>query len=292
MSRALWLLPGNIFSCCAVTAIPRPTTGADEGNGETKRYDGPGRPVEASSRSATFAPLVSLRRTWIAALPVAALLLVGCGGGGDDSTAAAPVTTTAAPVALAKAELIERGDAICAEVNAAVGTIATSSAEADSQTGQVAGLYSGMVASLENLGAPQESDGYAEFAAAADELAAAEDEVELAAERGDTAGIEAAEANASSALSSFQSAAQEYGFEECGEGPSAPVTSAPESGETGSAEAPEESESEAVEPEPEAAPEEAPETGGAGGTAEGGGTAGGTEGGGASGGESGGIGPG
>jgi hypothetical protein len=232
---------------------------------------------------------MSLRRTWIAALPVAALL-AGCGGGDDDSTEAAPVTT-AAPVALTKAELIERGDAICAEVNAAVGTVATGSVEADGQAGQVAGLYGGMVASLENLGAPQESDGYAEFVAAAEELAAAEGEVELAAERGDTAGIEAAEANASSALSSFQSAAQEYGFEECGEGPSAALTSAPESGETGSAEAPEESEP--VEPEPEAVPEEAPETGGAGGTVEGGGTAGGTEGGGGTtGGESGGIGPG
>jgi hypothetical protein len=220
---------------------------------------------------------VSPRRTLLA-LPLAALAIAGCGGGGDDSTESTPVTTVEAPAALTKDELIEQGDAICAEVNAAVGTVGASSAETGNPAAQTADLYSGMIASLKNLGAPQEADGYPEFAAAADELSTAE-----------------GEANASSALSSFQAVAAEYGFENCGEGPSAPVAgAAPESGETGSAEAPEESEAEAVEPEAEAepAPEPAPETGGAGGTAEGGGTGGGGEAGGTTGGESGGIGPG
>ena len=79
-----------------------------------------------------------------------------------------------------------------------------------------------MVESLKNLGTPQETDGYAEFTAAADELATAEGEVKLAAEREDTAGLETAESNASAALASFQEAAGEYGFEDCSEGPSAP----------------------------------------------------------------------
>jgi hypothetical protein len=190
--------------------------------------------------------------------------------------------------------LIEQGDAICAEVNAAIGTVGASSAETSSPTAQAADLYSGMVASLKNLGAPQEPAGYSEFTAAADELATTEGEVKLASERGDTAGLEAAESKASAALSSFKEAAQEYGFKECGEGPSAPTATAPEAGGTGSAEAPEESEAEAVEPEAEAepAPEVTPETGGAGGATEGGGTTGGGGGGGTSGGESGGIGPG
>jgi hypothetical protein len=232
------------------------------------------------------------RYAFLAVLPIAALL-AGCGGGGDDdSTEAAPVATTAVPELLSKDELIEQGDAICAEVNAAVGTIGASSAET-SPVAQVADLYTGMITNLKNLGAPQESSGYPEFVAAADELSTAQGEVKLASERGETAGLEAAEANASAALSSFQSAAQEYGFEACGEGPSAPsVTAAPESGETGSAEAPAEPEVEAEEPEVEAepAPEPAPETGGAGGT--GGGATGAPEGGGTTGGESGGIGPG
>jgi hypothetical protein len=240
---------------------------------------------------------MSPRRTWILALPAAALLIVGCGGGGGDDSSESTATTTAAPAALSKAELIEQGDAICAEVNAAVGSVGSSGTENSSPASQAADLYSGMVASLNNLGTPQETDGYAEFSSAAEELAKAEDEVKLASERGDTAGLEAAESSASSALTSFQNAASEYGFKDCSEGPSAPATSSPgaEAGEieSGGEEA-EAIEPEAVEPEVEAepAPEVAPETGGAGGTAEGGGTAGAPEGGGTTGGSSGGIGPG
>lgn len=229
------------------------------------------------------------------ALPIIALAIAGCGGGSDDSTATTAATTEATTTALTKAELIEQGDAICAEVNAAVGTVGASSAETGSPAAQVADLYSGMVASLKNLGTPTETDGYAEFSSAADELSTAEGEVKLASERSDAPGLETAESNASAALSSFQEVAQEYGFEECSEGPSAPVTSAtPESGEAEAGEEAESVEPEAVEPEVEAepAPEVAPETGGAGGTAEGGGTGGAPEGGGSTGGESGGIGPG
>jgi hypothetical protein len=240
---------------------------------------------------------VSPRRIWILALPAIASLIVGCGGGGGSDSSESTATTVAAPTALSKAELIEQGDAICAEVNAAVGSVGSSSTENSSPAAQAADLYSGMVASLNNLGTPQEADGYAEFSSAAEEFAKAENEVKLASERGDTAGLEAAESSASSALTSFQNAASEYGFEDCSEGPSAPATSAP-SAEAGEVELEGEEaeavEPEAVEPEVEAepAPEVAPETGGAGGTAEGGGTAGAPEGGGAPGGSSGGIGPG
>jgi hypothetical protein len=227
---------------------------------------------------------------------VAALLVAGCGGGGGGDSSESTATTVAAPRALSKAELIEQGDAICAEVNAAVGSVGSSGTENSSPASQAADLYSGMVASLNNLGTPQEIDGYSEFSGAAEELAKAEDEVKLASERGDTAGLEAAESNASEALTSFQNAASEYGFKDCSEGPSAPATSGPssESGEVESSGEEEAVEPEVVEPEveAEAAPEVAPETGGAGGTAEGGGTAGAPEGGGSTGGSSGGIGPG
>lgn len=238
-------------------------------------------------------PLLPSRRmrfpfALIVALVVVAALLTGCGGSGSDESteSVAPVTETT--VALTKAELIERGDGICAEVNAALGTVGTSSSET-SPAEQEAGLYSGMISSLKNLGAPQEAAGYSEFIAAAEALATAEDEVKLAAEREDTASLESVEASASSARGEFQTAAEEYGFEECGAGPSSPTTTAPESGETGPSEAPqEEAAPEEVAPEEEA-PEAAPETGGA---EEGGGTAEAPEeGGGTTGGSSGGIGP-
>jgi hypothetical protein len=204
------------------------------------------------------------------ALPLAALAIAGCGGGGDDSTSTA--ATTEAAVALSKDELISQGDAICGEVNKAVGAaeIITAEGEESELATKVSGLYLGMVESIRNLGTPDDDTGYPEFIAAADAFSTAEDEVKLAAEREDTLALEEATSTAASAREEFQAAADEYGFEDCGEGPSAPTASgtgagAPEEVEEGGVEvAPEELEEEVV-PE-EVAPEEvAPETGGAGG---------------------------
>ena len=224
------------------------------------------------------------------AVSLGGLALAGCGGGDDETTES--TATAEAPAALSKAELISQGDAICAEVNAAVGSVAAS--ESADETERVADLYIGMVESLENLGTPAEETGYPEFIAAAGELSKVEGELKLAAEREDAAGLEEASSAAVPALEEFEDQAAQYGFEECGEEPAAPspgAGAAPvEEGEEGGLEVlPEEVEEEAV-PE-EAAPEEvAPETGGAGGGIEeaapesGGGESGG--------GSSGGVGPG
>ncbi len=203
----------------------------------------------------------------ILAVPVTALALAGCGGGDDETTES--TATVEAPPALSKAELISQGDAICAEVNAAIGSAAASEAETSEQTTQVAALYVGMVESIKNLGTPSEEDGYAEFVAAANALSEIEGTAKLAAERDDSAALAEATTKAGPALEEFQSSAEEYGFEECGQEPVAPSPSGPGSGvappaEGGVEAAPEELEEEVV-PE-EAAPEEvAPETGGAGG---------------------------
>jgi hypothetical protein len=226
------------------------------------------------------------------AVPLAALAIAGCGGGGGDSTSTP--TTTETTVALSKAELISQGDAICAEVNKAAGAAEiVSEGEASELATKVSGLYIGMVESIKGLGAPEDATGYPEFAAAADELSRAEGEVKLAAEREDVVALEEASGSASSAVEAFESAAGEYGFQDCSEGPSAPTPGgsggATEEAEEGGVEvAPEEIEEEAV-PE-EVAPEEvAPETGGAGGGVE---EAAPEAGGGSTGGSSGGVGPG
>jgi hypothetical protein len=221
----------------------------------------------------------------------AALALAGCGGGGGDDTTAAPVETTEAAPALSKEDLIAQGDAICAEVNAAVGTLGASETEASDQVSQAADLYGGMVDRLQALGTPDEAEGYEEFANAADELAQATSDAELASQRGDEEALAAAQEDVSSSLSAFQEAAASYGFEDCAEAPSAPEATIPGDAAAGGEEevAPEEVAPEEVAPE-EAAPEEAaPETGGAGGGT-GGGTV--TPGGESGGGASGGIGPG
>jgi hypothetical protein len=226
-----------------------------------------------------------------------ALVVAGCGGGGEDSTESTAAETTEAP-ALTKEELIAQGDAICAEVNAAVGTVGSTSSAASSAATQVAGLYDGMVERLKGLGAPRdESTGYPEFIAAAESLAQAEDNVKLASEREEGTALSAAEAEASSALSEFQSASRSFGFEQCAEAPAAPTPSG--GGEAGGGEESSggvEEEAPAEEAAPEEEAEAAPETGGAGSVEEesaggGAGVGGGTEGG-SGGGSSGGIGPG
>ncbi|HKB50676.1 MAG TPA: hypothetical protein VKC63_04540 [Solirubrobacterales bacterium] len=240
---------------------------------------------------------MGISRRLLAILPLVAVAIAGCGGGGA-STASAPVETTEATTALSKEELIAQGDAICAEVNAAVGAVGSTSSGASGQAAQAAGLYGGMVERLKGLGAPSdESTGYPEFISSAEALAQAEDNVKLASEREEGEALSEAEAEASSALTSFQSAATSFGFEQCAEAPVAPSPSS--AGEESSGE----EASEGVEEEAEeAAPEEvapAPEAGGAGAVEEegaggGAGVGGGTEGGGSGsgGGSSGGIGPG
>jgi hypothetical protein len=233
---------------------------------------------------------------------LAALVIAGCGGGDDDTTEATTPTTEESQ-SLTKAELIEQGDGICAEVNAAVGALGAEAAEAavPDTIEKSANLYIGMVERLQDLGTPSDDDGsYAKFMEAAEEFAKVEGEVKLAAEREDTLALGEAASEAAPALEEFRAQAASYGFEECSEEAAAPSSAGGETAdgeefEGGEEEGGVEAEPEYVEPEPEeeaAAPEEAaPETGGAGGA--GGGTApeaGGGESGGGS--ESGGVGPG
>jgi hypothetical protein len=233
-----------------------------------------------------------------------ALVIAGCGGGGDETESTA-ATATEEPQKLTKSELIEQGDDICAETNAAVGALDSEPEEAavPATIEKTANLYTGMVERLQELGAPEGAESkFTSFMEAAEELAKVEGEVKLAAEREDTAALGEAASEATPTLEEFQTEAEAYGFEKCSEGPGAVTPSGTAGGSTGS-EGGEEvegvEEEGGVEPEPEfeeAAPEEeiapeeepAPETGGAGGGAEvapeGGGESGGSE--------SGGVGPG
>jgi hypothetical protein len=208
-------------------------------------------------------------------LAALALAIAGCGGGGDETTDSTAVTVEE-PRTLSKDELIEQGDAICAEVNAAVGALGSETGEEAAVPDQIektANLYTGMVERLQDLGAPEGDDGsYAKFMEAAEELAKVEGEVKLAAEREDTVALGEAATEATPALEEFQSQAAIYGFEDCSEGPGAVTPSGEPDGEAGGEEfegeeGGVEAEPEYVEPEyEEPAPEEpAPETCGAGG---------------------------
>lgn len=209
-----------------------------------------------------------------------ALVVAGCGGGGDETETTTP--TVEEPVALTKDELIEQGDGICAEVNAAVGALTSSASEeagSPEQSEKVANLYLGMVERLQDLGAQEESETeFMKFSEATEQLAKVEGELKAAAAEEDLAAMEEAGQEAASALEEFQSQADIYGFEECSEEPGALATpagggEAAPAGEEfeGEEEGGIEPEYEEPAPEEEIVPEEeeiAPETGGAGGGSE------------------------
>jgi hypothetical protein len=214
------------------------------------------------------------------ALVFLTLLASGCGGGGSSSTTTAKKPKAEEKPQLSKAAFISQGDAVCGEVNTAIGSVGESAAESTSQTTQVANLYIGMVESLQRLGRPSETDGYSEFMGAAEKLAKVEGEIKKASEAEEIEALETASQEAVPAVEEFQSEAAVYGFEDCSEGPHAPEA-APESSPGSEEVSPEESggievapeevapEEEFI-PEEESAPEEeaAPETGGAGGEIE------------------------
>lgn len=237
---------------------------------------------------------MSLRTYFFAAVSIVAIAAAGCGGGDSstDTTAAATTTTST----LTKDDLIQQGDGICAEVNAAVGTVESSSSDEATQASQEAELYSGMMDRLRGLGTPDDSTGLDAVYSAGDDLVQAQKDAQLAAERNDTTALTSAQADAATALSSFHDAASSYGFKECGQGAKAPsgttTTTSPASPTTPATTTPVAPVTPAA-PAAPAAPAPAPATGGGtpGGTS-GGAAGGGTTGGGTGGGSSGGVGPG
>jgi len=208
------------------------------------------------------------------------LAAAGCGGDDEPTPAPTPAEQPAETASLTKDELISQGDGICAEVNAAIGTIdgSTTIAESD-KADQKADIYDGLADRLEQLGTPSDGDAPADVIAALRDL-------------GSGSGAEGD-------LAALQSAATSYGFTDCAEAPSAPVATGAEAPPTdGSGIEPSTGDGTYTEPAPaEPAPAPAPSDGTGGvnpdaGSGTGGASPGDSGSSGGSGGSSGGIGPG
>lgn len=205
-----------------------------------------------------------------------------CGGGDDEKapdTTAAPSTTADETPALTREEIIAEGDAICAEVNAAVGGLESTETTPAGRLSLRTDLYTGMVERLRGLSTedPELTDVFS----AGRDLIQASAEAEAAAEAGDTEATVAAETTVQAALEAFRRAASEYGFTECGGEPSISVDVSPGGGtdepsespaDTGGTETPEPSE-----PSDGGAAGGAPPGGTAPGVSDGGGTDGGAD---------------
>jgi hypothetical protein len=149
-----------------------------------------------------------------------ALVFSACGG--DDSPEQPIIVPTETTTALAKDEFIEEADAICSEANTAIGTF-VASGEGFTAAGEIAGLRADVAAEIEQLGPPDEDRATLDqFLAGLQAQVEAGEKIALANERSsDTAQFEA---ELDAAQAETLTAAEAYGFNECGQEPSATDT--------------------------------------------------------------------
>lgn len=156
-------------------------------------------------------------------LALVAIVAAGCGGDDEPSIQdivnelESTTTTATEPTTLSKSEVIASGDAICAETNAAIASLAVDADRAVAAD-QVRAITEGLRDELRELDLP--SGDRAAFndlvGALGDQIAALERRASTA-RAGDEAGYEAAGVELASAREAARVAAEEYGFESCGQ---------------------------------------------------------------------------
>lgn len=218
-------------------------------------------------------------------LGTAALLVGVAGCGGGDAEPQPTTTPTVKETTLTKSELISQANGLCAEVNAAIGSIQSSTTVAESsKADQIGDLYDGLAGRIEKLGTPDDAPA---------------PEAVISALRALGAGT------ATNGTADLVDAATQYGLTDCAAAPAAPIATTEPSGEPSEGYE-EPAPTTTPEPEPAPAPQTGTDNGGVGPETQTGGTAAptgetggggtgtgtGSGSGGASGGSTGGIGPG
>lgn len=152
----------------------------------------------------------------------AVLLLAGCGG--DDDAPIEPIgeTTTGGEetdAAVSKGDYLAAADPSCAEANSAIANLATTTGDnIELAASQELAITEGVQTNLQGLDPPADPDG-----ALDDYLGALSDQVsileqrEQAAASGDTAAYESLGAELEQAKSDATTAAEQFGFEDCGQ---------------------------------------------------------------------------
>jgi hypothetical protein len=153
-----------------------------------------------------------------------AALLGGCGD--DDApieTISTEAETTETTSGVSQEDFVASADAACAEANAALGNLGTDS---DSLAiDQRLGITEEVLSAIEGLGAPDDPNGDLEdFSAALRDQISILEEQQDAASSGDTATADSLGTELDEAEAEAQSAGEAYGFEECGQPPSASAT--------------------------------------------------------------------
>jgi peptidoglycan DL-endopeptidase CwlO len=144
--------------------------------------------------------------------------VVACGG--DDDAPIVPVETQTAPTdQLDQDAFIDEADSICEEANVAIASLAdTSAGDPSTQISQEREIVEGVIDQIDTLGAPSEDESTLDdFIDAFEELADNLGKQELAAERDDATALADAQTEEASIQAEIASAAEDYGFRECGQ---------------------------------------------------------------------------
>jgi hypothetical protein len=216
----------------------------------------------------------------------AGIVLSACGGDSSPEVSInIPTTGTTDASSLSKEDFITDADTACEEVNTAISQFAASG-QGLTEADQIADLRQGLVDQLKELGPPEDDRAtFDQFNTSLQAQVEAGQKIALANERGeDTAEFET---ELQTAKDQAATAAQTYGFQQCGQEVSSSAT-----GTTAAPSAPADSGT-SIEPSAPSSPAPSTDSGGTGDTGGGTGeTGGGDTGGGGTSGGSGGIGPG
>ena len=153
----------------------------------------------------------------LAAVAAGAIWAAGCGG--DDATTSSVTSpSTTSTTAVSTDEFITAADARCAEANAAIANLTADGSGSSTAIQQQLDITKQTLTGLKSLGSPDDPDGsLADYYAAVKELVTLLGQQQSALASGDSAGAEALTTQIDQAETDAQTAAESFGFEECGQ---------------------------------------------------------------------------
>jgi hypothetical protein len=160
----------------------------------------------------------------IAAIIVSGAMAALIGGCGDDDSPIETISTepevTESTSGVSQEDFIASADAACAEANAALANVPDDSSSV--AVGQRLGITQEVLSAVEDLGDPEDPDGdLKDFLAALDDQVSILEDQQTAATSGDTATVDSLSTELDAAEVKAEAAGSAYGFEECGQPPSA-----------------------------------------------------------------------
>ena len=156
----------------------------------------------------------------VAALAAGSLAFwaAGCGGGDATTSSVTSSTSTATTAAVSTEEFITAADARCAEANAAIANLASDGSESATTIQQQLDITEQTVKGLKSLGTPDDPDG-----SLADYYDAVKTEISVLGQQqdalasGDSAAADTLSVQLDQAQSDAQTAADSFGFKDCGQ---------------------------------------------------------------------------